>query len=47
VLFGHPTVSTPAALKRIIRPFVVVDAPRLGDEFLGSAKIVFGTHLSK
>ena len=41
-------VSTPAALKRTMRPFCCCTmSPPLGDEFLGAAKIVFGNHLSK
>ena len=45
--FGIPRVDARSPQTDYEAFLLLYDAPPLGDEFLGAAKIVFGIHLSK
>ena len=47
VFFRHPTYPPRQPSNGYEAFLLLYDAPPLGDEFLGAAKIVFGIHLSK
>jgi hypothetical protein len=44
--FGIPRVDARSPQTDYAAFLLLYDAPRFGDELLGAAKIVFGTHLS-
>jgi hypothetical protein len=45
--FGIPRIDARSPQTDYAAFLLLYDAPPLGDEFLGAAKIVFGIHLSK
>ena len=45
--FGLPCIHPGSPQTDYQALLLLYDAPPLGDEFLGAAKIVFGIHLSK
>ena len=45
--FGIPRIDARSPQTDYAAFLLLYDAPPFGDEFLGAAKIIFGTHLSK